>query len=338
MKNIRFMLWMLCGICAFTACSDDDNGVGNTPEIFIPHMAEIASETSVFGNSLVEGAEFYLQNTGGEQIKMIDLKYDLPKITFTIPETVPEGDYSLFLKQKNQEINLGNIKTIMKMTEVKRLKSVTIMGMLELSLEYNQHNQLKTAINYDLDEQNKMPLGTYNLSHSDNQVTISGDLSYTYNIANGRITNSSDENSIYNWNYDEEGYLTDLSNEGVPVFTCQYSQGHLIETSDISGMATFEYTDNQLTSNSNGIEVASWVISYGFLDTQDFVQLFAQLLNLNGNTSVHLPSGLNFMGQTSAFSYDWDEEHWVTEADLIDWGITITFKYEKVKIPNYLLK
>lgn len=338
MKNIQFMLWILCSLCFLAACTDDDNGTEITSEVFIPHIGEIAAGTAVFGNSLTGKAEFYLQDAEGAKIQMTDVKYELPKITFTIPLTVDEGDYSLILKQENVEKNLGDIKVIMKMVEVKRLVSIT-GGMIDAEMDYDEYNRLNM---FKMEGYKAVKIDY----QGDNQIVVSlndyrGDLTFTYQVENGRVVSSDEGEVHYIWNYDKDGYLQDLSVNGEPTYTYQYERGNLISTSDMrdnGGIDGFVYENSEWKNETPKVDVttcAAYLSGIMFDDSQFLVSL----LGLSGKTSANIPSGISAMGMNGAFSYEPDADGWaykVSEFDLL--GVGLSFNYKTVKVPEYLLK
>ncbi|WP_292265190.1 hypothetical protein [Butyricimonas sp.] len=111
MKKIWIMMLMICSICVFTACSDDDddptpqNPVSN---VKIPATAEIGTEIIVSGTGFASTAQFSFKGTESSA-DVTKITVVSTGVTMTIPMNLTPGQHTLILKQ-NGEWDLGVIE------------------------------------------------------------------------------------------------------------------------------------------------------------------------------------------------------------------------------------
>lgn len=112
MKKIWLMLLMVCAVCAFSACSDDDedgpasqNPVTNAK---VPATAEIGSEITVTGTGFAANAQLFFKNSANEKTNVTNADFTASGAILTIPMGLTAGEYSLYLVQSG-EWELGKI-------------------------------------------------------------------------------------------------------------------------------------------------------------------------------------------------------------------------------------
>ena len=110
MKKIRIMMLMICSICAFTACSDDDDPTPQNPvsNVRIPATAEIGTEIIVSGTGFASTAQFTFKGTASSA-DVSQLTIVSTGVTMTVPMSLTPGQYTLVLKQDG-EWELGSIE------------------------------------------------------------------------------------------------------------------------------------------------------------------------------------------------------------------------------------
>ncbi len=95
MKKIWCMLLMICSVCAFSACSDDDDkqkdiagGDKECPvtEIKVPDSAETGETVTITGKGFVTTAKLTLQNENKENLELSLLRKVLLRYQSTLKQ------------------------------------------------------------------------------------------------------------------------------------------------------------------------------------------------------------------------------------------------------------
>ncbi len=112
MKKIWLMLLMVCAVCVFSACSDDDDegpaSQNPVTDVSVPATAEIGSEITVTGTGFATNAKLYFKNSVDEKTDVTKADFTASGATLTIPMSLTAGEYRLYLVQ-NGEWELGKI-------------------------------------------------------------------------------------------------------------------------------------------------------------------------------------------------------------------------------------
>ena len=110
MKKIYFLLAMICSICAFTACSDDDEKTPTCPvtDYSVPAKATAGSSISISGKGFAEGARIILMNAQNQETPAENISVSASAVTLTIPAGLPAGSYKVILRQSG-DWELGTI-------------------------------------------------------------------------------------------------------------------------------------------------------------------------------------------------------------------------------------
>lgn len=111
MKKIWMMMLAICSICAFTACSDDDdNPAPQNPasNVRVPATAEIGTEIIVTGTGFSPAAQFVFKGTE-TSAEVTQRTIVSTGVTMTVPMSLTPGQYTLVLKQDG-EWELGTIE------------------------------------------------------------------------------------------------------------------------------------------------------------------------------------------------------------------------------------
>ena len=127
MKNIWFMLLLVCSACAFSACSDDDTqlplaeritGIKMSKEIALGEKVEIEAQ------GFVTTAKLALESRQQGNIPLEDAVFTETKVTFTVPtdRTLIGVTCSVILTQEEETLNLGEVKVVDKPRPVEGLK------------------------------------------------------------------------------------------------------------------------------------------------------------------------------------------------------------------------
>lgn len=104
MKKIWLMWLMVCAVCTFSACSDDDDPIPQNPvtEVKMPATAEIGTEINVSGKGFTNGAQLYLKDTEGEETKVDGVEFSASGAIFKVPMSLQAGEYTLVLLQSGR--------------------------------------------------------------------------------------------------------------------------------------------------------------------------------------------------------------------------------------------
>lgn len=125
MKKIWFMLLLICGACAFTACSDDENdlplseritGIDMPKEIVLGEKAEIKAK------GFMTTAKLALENRAQGTVALKDAVFTETAVTFTVPADIIIETYSVILSQDGETFNMGELKVVDKPNPVKDLE------------------------------------------------------------------------------------------------------------------------------------------------------------------------------------------------------------------------
>ncbi len=202
MKNIWFMLLLVCSACAFSACSDDDTqlplaeritGIKMSKEIALGEKVEIEAQ------GFVTTAKLALESKEQGTVKLEDAVFTETKVTFTVPtdRTLIGVTCSVILTQEEETLNLGEVTVVDKPRPV---KNISIQGPImigddiivkgkgfnetsELIFTHEEEEYSFTAKLSKITDENAVftvpveaPIGTYSVSLSQNDWTWELDL------------------------------------------------------------------------------------------------------------------------------------------------------------------
>lgn len=114
MKKWYFLLLMICSVCMFTACSDDDDDpVPQIPvsNVSMPSSATIGEEVNILGNGFAETARICAKDALGKETEVTVSQHLSTGVTVVFPAVLTAGDYTVVLKQGG-DWELGKITLI----------------------------------------------------------------------------------------------------------------------------------------------------------------------------------------------------------------------------------
>lgn len=113
MKKIYFMLLMVCTICAFSACSDDDDVTPRNPitDSRMPQELTVGEEFTITGKGFTANSKLYLKNTEGKLTALTVKSASETEIVVTLPATLTAGTYKVVIQQDG-EWEIGTIMII----------------------------------------------------------------------------------------------------------------------------------------------------------------------------------------------------------------------------------
>ena len=127
MKNIWFMLLLVCSACAFSACSDDDTRLPLSERITgkdLPKEIALGEKAEIKAQGFVTTAKLALESRQLGNIPLEDAVFTETKVTFTVPtdRTLINETFSVILTQEGETLNLGEVKVVDKPKPIEGLE------------------------------------------------------------------------------------------------------------------------------------------------------------------------------------------------------------------------
>lgn len=104
MRKLYYLLCMVCTLCAFNACSDDDDDTdASVPvtEITVPAKVQAGGELIIAGNGFAKDCKIMLKNES-ETIELTITERLSASITCSVPKTLAPGEYTVVLVQAGE--------------------------------------------------------------------------------------------------------------------------------------------------------------------------------------------------------------------------------------------
>lgn len=340
MKKIWLMLAMICSVCAFTACSDDDNkGDGETTPIcpvtnvsLDKSSAKVGDQVVLSGKGFATGAKLYLKKTDEIQISGIAITSDGTTVTFYVPE-VEEGVYNLVLEQ-NGKWTLTPTLTVEKKEVIKKITSlkINLIPAINFILNYDEEGKLTSVTQT---EESKNPYKYFEISYGQDSIYITMDSRGGYPKSQGHLVYKGNQVTSCNgnaWSFGEDGYLKSaVTGTMIPTtYTYGYEAGNLMTwKTEYMGQAAeygFKYEGSCPAVKAIDIAAFSALIVSGNVGS---VLSVAHLLNICGNPSALLPSAI--IGTKTDISFDENDNMITTETE-----VTSTIKSSDFDADGYI--
>lgn len=303
MKKIWLMLAMICSVCAFTACSDDDNNdAGDTTPVcpvtnisLDKSSAKVGDQVVLSGKGFATGAKLYLKKTDEIQISGIAITSDGTTVTFYVPE-VEEGVYNLVLEQ-NGKWTLTPTLTVEKKEVIKKLTSlkINLIPAINFTLNYNEEGKLTSVTQT---EESKNPYKYFDISYGHDSIYITMDNRGGFPKSQGHLMYKGNQVTSCNsnaWSFSEDGYLkTAITGTMIPTtYIYGYEAGNLMTwKTEYMGQTTeygFKYEGSCPAVKGIDMSAFSGIILSGNVGS---VLSIAHILNICGNPSTLLPSAI----------------------------------------------
>lgn len=340
MKKIWLMLAMICSVCAFTACSDDDNkGDGETTPIcpvtnvsLDKSSAKVGDQVVLSGKGFATGAKLYLKKTDEIQISGIAITSDGTTVTFYVPE-VEEGVYNLVLEQ-NGKWTLTPTLTVEKKEVIKKITSlkINLIPAINFILNYDEEGKLTSVTQT---EESKNPYKYFEISYGQDSIYITMDSRGGYPKSQGHLVYKGNQVTSCNgnaWSFGEDSYLKSaVTGTMIPTtYTYGYEAGNLMTwKTEYMGQAAeygFKYEGSCPAVKAIDIAAFSALIVSGNVGS---VLSVAHLLNICGNPSALLPSAIT--GTKTDISFDENDNMITTETE-----VTSTIKSSDFDADGYI--
>lgn len=347
MKNIWIMLLFVCGACAFTACSDDDDKTVPepvAPTVTLPETLTAGQEITMNGKDFATDAKLVLKNSADET-KTLDMEsavFTATSVTFTLPADAEAGTYKVVVRQNDKEYELGTVEVVKEVIEIEKTLAKIVFSdysgsIVEYVLTYGEDGQIAKigyVIKSEGDEDQEV---IYNVKREGEQITIADDEeaeNYIYTLKDGKVTGSNFYDTDYRWEY-KEGYLASVigiypGEEGEEpeeevILEYEYTAGKNLEKISGSGL---KFGENK--NIPNGVDPVICIYKFILTAISENGDFFPHLLGLCGNASVNLPSSLDARNGNLPLTYiyeDWGGIKSIT-CESEDGNSVITFEYE----------
>lgn len=345
MKNVYlFLMMMMCTVCAFTGCSDeeDDAPVCPVTGVVLPKQAQKAgSEFQIAGNGFSSTCEIYLRAKQDVKAEVTERLASTLKVM--IPVTLTSGEYDVVLKQEG-EWTIGKITVEEKVVKV--VKKITLKGDDDYFYEFTYDDAtgriLKMEESYSdskaqyesfVWEGNKLTVSVFFASmEGDYYEDPSRTYEYTLN-EKGMVTSGLEST----WHYDAEGKYLSKIDLGETEDEGSYEvimDGDKVKTfKNISPyyelIVDFTYEGKiAAPENNTNLDLLSFVINEGVY-LRDFEFLYAHLAGACGERAAYLPLNMkdtpNEIDQDC--NYKTDGDGFVTAIEFSD-GFSMLIEYK----------
>lgn len=353
MRKIWFMLLLISSVSLFTACSDDDNngdGDSKGPITGLTLSDEVSTgvETTILGKGFAEGDKLIVADAAGERTEIEGAVASTTGMTFTLPETLASGKYSLILKRGADEWTLGEFKVV-------RMKEITVVKTFRMyspdpeggdpymdatfHLDYDDYGRLVAYYSMGKTEDGSEIKTAYEFIWSENKIEVGGNAidpdmgtyPITYILENGKVKTSStkeapwgggDPTDIeYTWTYTADEYLSSLTG-----ITYSFEDGNLMSIDD--GMMPEELEYSEVVNNTN-IDYVSYALNSSYIISTD--RFFPYIMGVAGKISRNIP---NYAGGSWLNIIPDEKQGFIKSFDVDSgWGVTtLSFTYETVRV------
>lgn len=320
MRKIWFMLLLISSVCVFTACSDDDdNGDGDSKgpitELILSDKVSTGVETTILGKGFAEGDKLIVADAAGERTEIEGAVASATGMTFTLPETLAAGKYSLILKRGADDWTLGEFEVVQtkEITVVKKFivtKTIKEEGEDDWGydavwdLGYDDHGRLTSFTTIGEAEDGSEMKSVLEFTWSGNKIETGGSAvdpamsTYpaTYILENGKVKSSEttffdwDEGPIdlkYDWTYSGD-YLSKLT--GTSNIAYNFENGNLVsikEDQDFGLEYTITYSDKVNPTDIDYLAYYLYAIVDGKVD-----RVWPYILGVAGKISKDMPESV----------------------------------------------
>lgn len=252
--------------------------------------------------------EIYLKPDEGDAIQLTNVVKTEDGVTAFIPVKVVKGSYTLIVKQDGVEQELGLLKIV---GETKRLVSMELFEPKMNGGEINYESAYVQKFEYD-EATGKLSGFTKGSRHITLDYSTPGKLikndgedSYTYNLTDGRATNTTDGESDWTVIY-VDGFVSTMEGDvfGSPVtMTYKYTGQDLTSLDDggmgmLFGTITFGYGENSPENNIDGVDIFAILMEEFSVQDSDI-----RWFGISGNIPARLPATVT--SPTNEADYDW---------------------------------
>lgn len=354
MKQFWWKLCLICSVCVFAACSDDDT-TEEEPEI-CPFTNAVLQQTTakagdvltISGKGFAAAVNVYFRNDYGKsEAGGVKVSADGTEITFTLPD-LDGGIYKVIVEQDG-EWTLDELLTVEKddteITTNRKLLGFSFdNGMpgrvnvhLDFRLTYEGDNLVKVETADPQEEGNY--LDYFVLDHStpgtiqvralmevvDTALHQTGWQEYfTLVVDDNRVQKCFNPEETSEWQYTDRRYPKVVYNSLIRENGYTFSVSGNLSMWDMGnrgGRPTEFVYDNAENINRMGLDFGAFYAMMMVTGSEKTPELYAHIMRMAGRTSTLLPSGVkgrvNYEDTVFKFDYVTDAEGFVTEASSV---------------------
>lgn len=261
----------------------------------MPATASPGKQLEISGIGFEEGDALILTAEGASPVSITSTTASASELTSTVPDSTPEGTYTVALVRGANSWDLGTIK-IQKAMRIASITAVTPAGDQTLNFSYDSNGRLiKVSDGAGME---------YDLTYSSDGNSVSFDspftTSMTLKLQNGQVISSPALNSWsesvgnYTWNY-TSNYLTGLTG-GESDVTFDYDANGNLTAFNGFGELSYEYGSNALNAVPGTLDPAVALNFITLLYANDGI-LMGCILNKTINVSAKVPTTLSYVVQ-----------------------------------------
>ena len=311
----------------------------------VPSDALQGAALSIAGIGFEEGCSIVLVDASGEEYTLeTELTYE--GVSVIVPESLAEGKYSVYLVQDGCRWLLSDTFRVYAVIVEKTLAAVRYYAPyddeIRTMLEWTISEEVLTITSYMI-EAGQTELSNYDRYVSDGNggyileydgFQASNDLAMTYHRdQDGKVVSTDvliyghDETTPFTWNYDADGYVTDITSPKLTFRRFEYQDGNLT----LFRVTSFEYEPDGPVNHSSAPDAIWGYMS--LVEKNDPFVYFPYLLGWYTKASAQLPVRMVKQSPTGtgtisySLSYTFDEDGYMTKMEWSDAGDGYTVEY-----------
>lgn len=312
----------------------------------VPSDALQGAVISIAGIGFEEGCSVILVDAAGQEHNLeAALTYE--GLSVVLPESLAEGKYSVYLLQDGSRWLLSDSFRVYAVIVEKTLAAVRYYSPYDKDvrsmLEWTISDEVLTVSSYIIEAGQAAELSNYDRYVSDGNggfvleydgFEASNDLAMTYHRdQDGRVVSTdvliygNDQTTPFSWNYDADGFVTDITSPKLTLRRFEYQDGNLT----LFRVTSFEYEQDGPVNHASAPDVVWGYMS--LVEKNDPFVYFPYLLGWYTKASAQLPvrmvkqSPTGTGTYTCALSYTFDQDGYVTSMEWSDAGDEYTVEY-----------
>ena len=300
----------------------------------VPVQASCGDQIDIAGLGFEPGCTIVFVHEDGTEYAL-DTELTYSGVSVTIPDDMPEGNFSVYLVQGgtswllSASFEVCQAVVIKELIEIRYFYPYTGKDMMMLSWTVGQVDPMTlTAAEY-LVSDGEMTMNAYDsyvadgenrfvLDHDGLEISNAVDMSYQRD-ADGRVTSSDvlfygkKTPTVVGWTYDADGFLTSIYSPTAVLRSMDYEDGNLT----VFRQTRFEYNEPSLVN-----AVYAGDVVWGYMAVQEYMDPYVYVPYLLGwydRSSKMLPTALIMPSPTGsgevacALEYEFDEDGYVVK-------------------------
>ncbi|MDE5610455.1 MAG: hypothetical protein K2I90_00355, partial [Odoribacter sp.] len=275
-------------------------------EISMLDTVEAEGTVTITGKGFASTAKLALQE--GEETPMeIEADVTADEMTFKVPASFL-GDYKVILIQDG-EWNIGTITVIPAARELRVKQIIANDGYSAITYQFTYDEQNRIS-NITSIQEEEAPM-SYDFSYEENRIVVSGSKNYSYELTDGKVTTTIDEDSDKEqWEYTDNYFAEGAYGE----FLCTWNDANNLATlySEYAYWdANAVFGNLELKNNAGVVDMLPVIYSCSGYYWYDY-DLIAFMLGVCGNRSTNLPTEITNVAtedELHGITYTMDSEN-----------------------------